>query len=537
MSLQTRLLRGLGLTITAGMLVLVAGIGLIEAQPQAKRKATRESGKLDAAALARVIDQAITAKLKAEGVKPSDRADDAEFLRRVHLDLTGKVPTKEAAAAFLADTNPNKRAKLIDQLLDSKEYGVHLTDLWASLMLPRTSDNRRLNADALDKWLEKNFNANTSWDRMVTDLLTATGTQAENGATTYFLANNTVDKMTDSVGKLFMGLQLQCAQCHPHPFTEWTQKQYWETAAYFMKVQPGNVNAAAKNKTSPGVQELPRAKGKRRGLPESAQFLPPKALDGTTPKIGANEALRPYLAKWLCTPENKFFSRAIVNRVWAQLFARGFVNPIDDIRPENVPSHPELFETMARQFAQSGFDLKDLYRAICLSETYQRSSKPNDSNRGVEPTLFARMNIKVLSPEQLYDSIQVVLGGDRAPARPNRPKQPNRPQANAKVAFVNFFNLDENWDPMEFQAGIPQVLRLMNSAQMNNPARAQALTREAKTPAEAVEILYLNVLSRKPTAKELDRSLAHLKTVGDNRQGLADLLWVLVNSSEFAVNR
>jgi hypothetical protein len=346
--------------------------------------------------------------------------------------------------------------------------------------------------------------------------------------------------MTDSVGKIFMGLQLQCAQCHHHPFTEWKQDQYWETAAFFLRVQPGNVNAAAKNKTSPGVQEVAQIRRGKNVLPESAKILPPKALDGTVITVTGKEPLRPHLAKWLCTPENKFFSRAMVNRVWAQLFARGFVNPIDDIRDENDPSHPELFNTLAEQFGRNGFDVKALYRAICLSETYQRTSKPNDSNNGADPTLFARMNIKTLSPEQMFDSFQVVLGNGRnAAVRPNQKAAAAKrnPAANGKAAFVAFFNLDENWDPMEFQAGIPQVLRLMNSAQMNNPARAIEITREAKSPNEAIEALYLTVLSRKPTEVELGRGLAHVKKVGDNRQAYADLLWVLVNTSEFALNR
>lgn len=531
MSLSTGFLRGMAMLTTAVALVVFVGGSLLEAQPKAA------PAKLDAAGLAKVIDQGVNAKLAAEKLTPSGRCDDAEFLRRVYLDLVGKVPTAEQAAKFLASTEPDKRAKLIDELLASPDYGVHLTDLWTSLMLPRNSDNRRLVPEPLVQWLTKQFNENKPWDKLVSEMLTATGTQEENPAVTYFLANNTVDKMTDSVGKIFMGLQLQCAQCHPHPFTEWTQKQYWETAAYFMRVQTGNLNQAAKNGTSPGVQEVAKMKQGKNALPESAKIVPPKALDGTAPAVKGTEPLRPHLAGWLCTPENRFFSKALVNRVWAQLFARGFVNPIDDIRDENDPSHPELFKTVSAQFAANGFDLKYLYKAICLSETYQRTSKPNESNRGSDPTLLARMNIKTLSPEQLYDSLQVVLGGERA-GKGERPKAaPRGPATGGKAGFVNFFNLDENWDPMEFQAGIPQVLRLMNSAQMNNPARAAELTKAAKSPTEAVEALYLTALSRKPTEVETQRTLAHVKTVGDARQAYADLLWVLVNTSEFALNR
>jgi hypothetical protein len=535
MSFTTRVMRGLALIAPTGMLILLVGSTLIGAEG---KKAA--APKLDPAALAQVIDRAVSAKLAAEKVTPSGRCDDAEFLRRAHLDLTGKIPTAAAAKEFFASAEPNKREKLIDSLLASSDYGRHMADIWQAQMLPKNSDNRRLTNEPFVKYLEKQFNENKPWDVFVTDLLTATGTQEEQAAVTYFLANNTVDKMTDSVAKLFLGLQLQCAQCHHHPFTEVKQNQYWETAAFFMKVQVGNVNKAAKDGNSPGVTEKGMPKRGKNGLPEAAKILDPKFLDGVKPATKGAEALRPILAKWICTPENRYFSKALVNRAWAQLFARGLVNPIDDLRDENDPSHPELFNTLAQQFSANNFDIKYLLKAICLSETYQRTSKPNSNNRDVEATLFARMNVKVLSPEQLYDSFEFVFGAARGPAaRPNPPGTAVRPGlGNGRVQFVNFFNLDENWDPMDFQAGIPQVLRMMNSAQMNNPGRAAELTKNARTPAEAIEMLFLTVLSRKPTEAEVNRALAYAtkEKGGDNKQALADLLWVLVNSSEFALN-
>lgn len=534
MSFTSRVLRGLALIAPTGMLILLVGSTMIGAE--ARKPAV---AKLDPAALAQVIDKAIHEKLKAEKIPPSDRCDDAEFVRRTHLDLTGKIPTATVTREFLASTDPKKREKLLDTLLASSDYGRHMADIWQAQMLPKNSDNRRLTNDSFVKYLEKKFNENTPWDEFVTELLTATGTQTEQAAVTYFLANNTVDKMTDSVAKLFLGLQLQCAQCHHHPFTEWKQTQYWETAAFFMRVQVGNVNKAAKDGTSPGITEKAMVKRGKNGLPEAAKILDPKFLDGQKPTTKGGEALRPILAKWVCSSENRFFSKALVNRVWSQLFARGIVNPIDDLRDENDPSHPALFDALATQFSANKFDVKYLLKAICLSETYQRTSKPNASNRDVDPTLFSRMNVKVLSPEQLYDSFEIVYGPARGAATRPAPAAGVRPGAqNGRTAFVNFFNLDENWDPMDFQAGIPQVLRLMNSAQMNNPARAADLTKTAKTPTEAIEILYLTVLSRKPTEAEVKRALTYAtrEKGGDNKAALADLLWVLINSSEFAIN-
>ena len=195
------------------------------------------TGKLDAAALAHVIDSAVDQRLAAEKVKASPQADDAEFLRRVYLDLAGRIPPADKAAAFLDSNDPAKRAKLIDELLASDDYGKHMADVWKDLLVKRNSDNRTVTFDPLVDWLTKDFNQNTPWDQMVRDLMTAEGPQDENGAVTYFLANNTVDKMTDVTTKVFLGVQLQCAQCHNHPFTDWKQTEYWGMADFFMKVQ------------------------------------------------------------------------------------------------------------------------------------------------------------------------------------------------------------------------------------------------------------------------------------------------------------
>ena len=515
-----------------GLLVLVVSQASADAPPRADGTA------LDAAALARRIDAALARKVAADRVAPSPRADDAEFLRRACLDLTGVIPTPERAAAFLDTSAPDKRARLVDELLASPSYGRHMADLWQRLMVPRDSDNRRLQPQPLAKWLEERFNANTPWNLLVRDLLTATGPQDANGAVTYFLANASVDKMTDSVSKLFLGLQLQCAQCHNHPFTRDKQDDYWALAAFFTKVRPDNVKKAAKQGGSPAIAEDGRGKAR---LPESARTVPARFLHGDQPDLKRQEPYRPVLADWMTSPKNPFFARAAVNRFWAQMFGRGLVNPVDDMHEGNAPSHPELLQDLADTFVASNFDLKGLLRALALSEAYNRSSKPAP---GATPELqsFAVMAVKSLAPEQLYDSLTQVLGNAARPAAQARKAKQQQMMKGAgagpREQFIAFFEGDETAKPTDYQAGIPQALRLMNAPQMKaSLAVAAAVNRDARTPDLAIEQLYLSSLSRRPTAEEKARLNAFVqKAGGPSRDAYADILWVLLNSSEFALN-
>jgi hypothetical protein len=490
-----------------------------------------------AAELARSIDRAIAKKLDEEKVPASAKADDAEFLRRAYLDITGVIPPADKTVAFLESKEADKREKLLDELLASPQYGKHMADVWQHLMLPRDSDNRRLQPAPLVKWLEEAFNENKTWDVLVRDLLTASGKQDENGAVTYFLGNATADKMTDSTARLFLGVQLQCAQCHNHPFTNYKKDDYWAMAAFFMKVRPDNVNKAAKDGNSPAISES--GNGRPGKLPEAAKRLPAKFLQGEQPKLNQSEPYRPVLATWLTSPKNKFFARALVNRTWAQFFGRGFVNPIDDMHDDNVPSHPELLNDLSTAFTASGFDVKYLIKAICLSEAYNRTSKTVTGNEN-DDKLFSHVFVKPLTPEQLYDSLNGVLGVVRLPADGARKGGGGGRGVGAgpREQFIAFFQGDENASAIEYHAGIPQVLRLMNSQQMNNTtAVANALARGKSNSADVIEQLYLTTLSRKPTADEMKRLTAYVsKHTTEPRQAYGDIVWALLNSSEFALN-
>ena len=504
-----------------------------QAQDAAKASAavTSDTAKLqvDTVALAKLIDAAIQKRLDAAQVPASPLCSDEEFLRRVYLDITGTIPSAAKAIEFLDSKEPNKRAKLIDELLASPGYGRHMADIWAALLVQRSSENRRVNFAPLAKELEKRFNDGMPWNQMVYDILTASGESDKNGNTLFYLGNPSVDKLTDQTAKLFLGVQLQCAQCHNHPFTGWKQTEYWGMAAFFMKVQLTNPTANPKTGKTPTVNEGFAVRPKN--LPESAKMVPPKFLLGEQLKPITGPA-RPTLAKWITQPGNPFFARAMVNRIWAQFFGRGFVNPIDDMHQENPASHPELLQALADEFTRGGFDLKGLIRGICLSQTYQRSAKTVPGNENDEE-LFSHMSIKALTPEQLFDSLTAVLGNLSDNSRGNRNLNAN---LSPRDRFVAFFSVSDDPKPTEYEQGIPQALRLMNSKFTSLPA-IREYTKAGSAPQQVIEKLYLTALSRRPTSEELTKLLNYTKNQSDNATAYSDILWALINSSEFSLNR
>jgi len=505
--------------------------------PEFTRAVPGAGKKLDAMALAKIIDQEINLNLKSAGVPASSLASDAEFYRRVHLDLTGVIPTPDKVLAFLDSKDANKRQKAIDELLADERFGKSFSEVFSGLMIPRESNNRRLDHKPFQAWLAKSFNDNVPLDKLAYDLLTSTGNLDENGAVGYFVGNPTVDKMTDNISRMFLGVRLECAQCHNHPFVSWKQDEYWGMAAFFMKTKlTVNPQQAAKKGVAPGIFESGGpAKGKKGNLPESAKFVPAKFLQAEQPTLNKEDPYRPVLAKWVVSPQNPFFARAMVNRFWHQLFGRGIVNPVDDMHEDNAPSHPELLAALTEQLKANQFDLKYLIRAICNSESYQRTSRPLDANKD-DREFFSHRAVRVLSPEQLYDSIVTVLG--QAPAKGDRAAQKQKGvPGGPREQFLNFFRVDEV-DPQDYQAGIPQALRLMNSAQLNatQGIADKAMKAGGSDSNKIIEQLYLTVLSRPPTQAELTRLNDYVRKQETPRLAYSDISWALLNSSEFTLN-
>lgn len=483
---------------------------------------------LDKETLAAKLDGLLAAGLDEEGMKRAPRTDDGEFLRRLHLDLLGVIPPPEKVRAFLDSKDPNKRAKAIDELLASNQFGKHFGGVWGNLLYTKSADNRRLDPEPLFTWLEDAFNKNKPWDEVVYSLLTAFGKQDANPAVTYTLANGTNDKLTDSICKLFLGVQLQCAQCHNHPFTTWKQDDYWGLASFFSKVHRDNLKMAARKEQPPGVDEFARPKGPP-ALPESAKVVPPRFFLGTQPKLDPAGPQRPALARWLISADNPFFAKAQINRLWAHFFGRGFVNPIDDMQGANEPVHPEVLTLLTEQLVAHRFDLKFMIAAICRTETYQQTSRNPAAADEEAQAQFGRMSIKVMTPEQLYDSLCAVFG------EPGRRKQMkikgigNDP----RTIFISFFHNEDASGPTEYQSGIPQALRLMNSDLFDSTRLLDEALKRRK-PAEIVEHLFLGTLSRRPTSAEMEKFRPFVASSPTPRS--ADVLWALVNSSEFVSN-
>jgi Protein of unknown function (DUF1549)/Protein of unknown function (DUF1553) len=498
-------------------------------------KPVRVGGVKDTLAVSKFIDTQIAKRLAEENVPASALATDEEFLRRVYIDLSGTIPTIDQATAFLADQSSNKRAKLIDELLASSNFGHHMADVWMNLLIERNSENRRVDFSPVRGWLMEKFNENTPWDKLATEVIAASGDFEKNPAVGFYLSSNTVDKMTDDVSKIFLGVQLQCAQCHDHKFNDWKQKDYWAMAQFFMHVSVTNPNQKSSTTSVTEVTNVRRNKNVN-VLPESAMTVQPRFLQGESVAPSASEPHRPLLARWATSATNPFFAKAMTNRVWSLMFGRGIVNPVDDMVGQNLASHPDLLQGLAGDFAANGFDVKHLVRSICNSSTYQRSTLATSGNEKATPDLYARMAVKILTPEQLFDSLAQVSG--MLESQKARDKSTKGVQGSARDRFTTFFLAgSEMSNLVEYEAGIPQALKLMNSKQLGNNVQAVRTVVGTARGSEAIERMYLATLSRRPTSDETKRIESYFAKNGATPNEYSDVLWALLNSSEFTLVR
>ncbi|MBL8794681.1 MAG: PSD1 domain-containing protein [Planctomycetia bacterium] len=497
----------------------------------------------DPVAMAALIDREIDQRLARAKVPASPPADDSAFLRRVYLDIVGRIPTAEQAAAFLDDENPDKRRKLIDDLLASPEYGTHFGTVWHNLIVPLDENKRRIYQPPLMQWLADDCNRNEPWDKTVKGLLTAEGAIAKNPAAVFFTTNPEPNQLTITASRLFHGLKLDCAECHDHPFTRWKQQDFWGMAAFFTQVK---ANREA-------VTEAPANRAKELKTPGAAIVIPATAftgagseirgrfLGGAQPVLEDKGPLRPALAAWITSEQNPFFARATVNRLWSHFFGRGLVHPVDDFHEDNPPSHATLLALLADEFASSGFDRKHLIRCLCLTKVYQRSSRPVAGNEA-DALLLSRMAVKVMSAEVLFDSLGVALGFENLGTPPKAlnslPVAFQRSLGgNARTQFVNFFkDPNEQAEAMDYGHGILQVLRLVNGPQFNNGGLTVNSLAKVENPSRALEALFLSTLARRPTAAEVQRLSPYLARQKNLRDGYAGVFWILINSSEFLVN-
>ncbi len=543
-------------------LVLLAGDTVRAAGPA--KKTARPP-----AAVAAEIDRAVEARLTAAKVPASPQADDAEFLRRVSLDIRGRIPTAERTAAFLADASPDKRAKLVDELLADHEYGEHFATIWYHRMIKPDDDNRlQIANNKLLPWLTERFNQNQGWDRLVTDLLTASGDRDKHPETVFFLAHVSGDKngnpepnkLTAAATRLFLGVRLECCECHNHPFTKLQQTDFWSMAAFFSTTRSENASKGAiKTGGTPSIHEGNTAgrtgkgkAGKKDGtvasnVPVGSIEIPDtkgktvraKFLGGSQPALVSANRLRAQLAAWLTGPNNPYFARAAANKLWANFFGRGIVTPVDDMRPESEATHPEILQLLAQEFVASGFDQKYLARCICLSQAYQRSSRVLPENKEDE-TLYSHMQLKMMTADMLFDSLGVALGHSAAQADKGAGKKGKKYGGSVRDEFRKFFHAEADDDvgvAEDYTHGVPQVLRLMNSSHINDTAAVvNQLMKMNAAPPKVIESLCLRVLSRRPTETETRRMTAYVAGEPNAVRAYSDLMWVLLNSGEFLFN-
>lgn len=499
----------------------------------------QDEPELDPGQVSERIDRLLEARQAEAGVKPAPPTTDGEFLRRAYLDISGVIPPASEVSAFLADDQSDKRVRLIDRLLDNPRFGTHLAQVWTKMLLPADAQTERADQVAgFTAWLRRRFAENIRYDNIVADLLTTTGSSDRGGAALFYTASGLKpEELAASTSRIFLGVQIQCAQCHNHPFDRWRQEDFWGYAAFFARLQQ------APGRQPPQVELVDALAGEVK-LPDTDQVVLPKYLGDEPPQEDADANRRRQLAIWIVSRDNPYFARVAVNRVWAHLFGRGLVHPADDFSESNPPSNPEVLSTLANYFLESGYDLKAVFRVIAGTRAYQRSSRVVSEGERLQPELFGRMQPKVLSPEQLYECLVQATRRFEVAVPASMPGAPPQLDAASRQQFIARFNRSTQ-EATEFEAGIPQVLSLMNgplTTEITDPDRSgilQALDAPVFDDAERIDALFLSVLSRQPSEDERQELLAYVKSGGashDRRKALADVLWMMLNSSEFILN-
>ena len=499
----------------------------------------------DVARLAAAIDRLIALRWESDGVTPTVPSDDAEFMRRVFLDLTGRIPPTAEVRDFLNDTDPAKRRKLVDRLLAGPTYIVHYTNLWRAALLPEADADQqiRFTLPGFEAWLRSRLAENRNYAEIAREVLTLGISQQEmqafaqpntpTPAAFYQAKEGKPENLASATSRIFLGVRIECAQCHDHPFDDWKQQEFWGYAAFFAEVQPPPM----------GDQPAPAPPPSKHSLmvPGTEEVVQARFLKGEEPALDDAGSPRKVLAEWITSPENPYFARAAVNRMWAHHFGVGLVDPLDDFGPNNPPSHPELLDLLAREFVTHDYNFKFMIRAITSSQTYLLSSRRTDASQET-PRTFARMPVRAMMPEQIFDSLAQAVGY-RQPFDPEQPINFNNDQARQEF-LENFKN--ESDAPTERGSTILQALQLMNGtfiAGATDLADSQTLAAVIDAPfldAEGkVEALFLTTLTRRPTAEEMAKFKAYVEAGGpkkDQAAALSDVFWALLNSSEFLTN-
>ena len=496
------------------------------------------------------LDRAVLAKLRDLNLPPSEPADDATFLRRASLDTIGLLPTAEETRAFLLDPSADKRDRLVEQLLARPEFVDYWSYKWSDLLLISGERLRPAALQAYYRWVRAKVAANTPWDQLVRELVTASGSTHENGAANFYALHQDPEDMSETVAQAFLGLSINCARCHNHPLEKWTNDQYFGMANMFSRVRSKGWGGDFRN--GDGLRVVFADTQGELIQPGKGKPQPPRPLDGATVPMNAALDRRVPLAAWLTSPENPYFTRTIVNRLWAHYFKVGLVEKVDDMRLTNPASNEPLLAEAAQYLLQHNYDLKALMRVILQSAPYQRSSRPLPENRDDE-RFYSRYYPRRLSAEVLLDAVSQVTSvptefkmADNKPyAKGTRALQ--LPDANVDSYFLKTFGRPERLITCDCERSdepsMTQVLHMANGSTLNGKLqmagnRLDQLLGANAAPETIIEELYLAALSRFPTAEERMQLLAALRETPDAERRVAyeDLYWSVLSSREFLFN-
>ena len=504
---------------------------------------------------AQAVDRLLARETVGERVSElSPQCNDETFLRRVFLDLIGKPPSERDILAFCLDANEGKRKVLVENLLADREFGANWSRYWRDVIMYRRTEDRALIAAAsLTDFLQKQLNDNRPWNETATALITAAGDARENGNTGLIVAQAGMpEDVTAEVSRIFLGVQIQCAQCHDHPTDRWKREQFHHMAAFFPRIGV-RLNPADRSLvvTTTDFEMRRRPMNNNRFFGTLEHYMPDKddpSSKGTLMQpvfflseqklpTGVKDAdRRGTLAEWITARENPWFAKAFVNRIWAELVGEGFYEPVDDIGPDREQSAPQTLDHLSQEFAAGGYDVKWLFRTVMATQAYQRESR---SRRTPEGTPFVASCAQRLRAEQLFSSLLSVLNLEgRLPAPPAN-MGPMFLRRDPQSLFNTVFGYDPSEPRGEVASSIPQALTLMNSPMFHQALSARrpdtlgrVLANNADNDA-AVSELYLNTLGRVPSKFETEECLLYICDVGDRNEAFEDILWSLINSTEF----
>jgi hypothetical protein len=497
--------------------------------------------------VAALVDRHIAQRWSAERVTPSSLADDAEYFRRIHLDIGGVIPQAADVRQFLADTSPDKRRRAVNDVLGGPRYVVHFDNVLSSLFLPVPDNQPDLTASGFGAWVRRKLIDEASYAEIVREVVTASldvspalvgrGSPFVSPAQFFQSRGNDPAAIAGAVARSILGLRIECAQCHDHPFDQWDRQQFWSFAAFFGDISPRTALVNGRRVVQP--LDLNR---RILTIPDSDTVVTAWHLDGAAPAWQHNVSSRITLADWITRPDNPYFARATVNRLWSHFFGAGLVEPVDDFSSANPASHGELLDELAAEFVTHDFDLKFLIRALTASGTYQRSSQQTQVGEP-EARVFATMSVKGLTQHQFYDSL-VRAAGAFEPTMERFAVAPRGVDVGSRSEIMRLF-ADAGQSPREKSTTILQALAMMNGRliqQATDVDEGATLSAVSDFPLasdeERIEALFLATLGRYPCADELERLVRRLHEAPDRPRAeiLADIHWALLNSAEFKVN-